>query len=238
MRELKEASRGRNIYMAVVTRDSWKSVLRTALELLRELQKRGFGPMQFTMGGGTVLMFRFDHWLSRDIDLFIADVQQLSFISPRLNDQAASLVLDYVEQANSVKLSLSQGDIDFIIAAPALPGENASDVLDFEGFRVRLDSTAEIFGKKLLYRPETFRARDVFDLVASIEYDRASAARAVGAAASKVTVLERRFDELSRMTPDALLNEILVLDRGRPLLADMIARAWRFVAEEAVRPSR
>src|SRR5580700_9392936 len=109
--------------MVVITHESWKDVLRIAIDVFRALEKRGFARPDFVMGGGTVLMFRLEHRLSRDIDLFLSDVQYLSLFTPRLNDYTASLVSDYVEQANFVKLVLPCGDIDFLAAARALPGD-------------------------------------------------------------------------------------------------------------------
>ena len=218
--------------MTTLTRDSWKDVLRSAVHILRALEKRGFPRPDFTMGGGTVLMFRFEHRLSRDIDLFLSDVQFISVVSPRLNDYAASVVSDYVEQANAVKLIFAHGDVDFLAAGPVIPDDKSDDFLEFEGEHIRLESTAEILGKKMLYRAESLKSRDAFDLAAAMEYDRPAAARAVRAAASKAAILDRRLDELARLPADALESEILVLERGRHLLADMITRTRRFIADE------
>ena len=54
------------------TRDSWKEILASAVAILDDLERRGFPPPDIVMGGGTVLMFRFEHRLSRDIDFFLA----------------------------------------------------------------------------------------------------------------------------------------------------------------------
>ena len=43
------------------------------------------------IGGGTVLMFRFEHRLSKDIDFFTHDAQWLSLLTPRLNDTTAAM---------------------------------------------------------------------------------------------------------------------------------------------------
>jgi hypothetical protein len=66
--------------------------------------------------GGAVLMFRFEHRLSKDIDFFMYDVQRLSLLTPRLNDTTAAMTKKYLEQANGIKLVLPHGDIDFVVA--------------------------------------------------------------------------------------------------------------------------
>jgi Nucleotidyl transferase AbiEii toxin, Type IV TA system len=214
-----------------VTPDSWRSTLRPAIAILRDLDSKGFGRLDFRMGGGTVLMFRFAHRMSHDIDLFITDVQWLTLITPRLNDYAASFVDDYVEQANSLKLVTSDGDIDIIAAAPTIP-DLAGDQLDFEGQTIMLDHTAEILAKKLLYRAASFQPRDAFDMAAAIAIDPASAAKAVRAAAMKDAILGRRLQELGRLSAADLERGILLLDRGRDLLPGMIDRVGQFIAAE------
>jgi hypothetical protein len=220
--------------MTAITRESWKDILRSAMAILRSLDARGFARPDLAMGGGTVLMFRFEHRLSRDIDLFVSDVQYLSIISPRLNDFTASLVSDYAEQANAVKLVLPHGDIDFVAAAPAIVGDTPGQSLEFEGEQISLESTAEILGKKLLYRAESFMPRDAFDLAIAMEIDNDSAAKAVRAAASKAPVLDRRMDELGRLSPDDLQRDILILEPRRQLSAEMVTRVRQFIRSESV----
>jgi len=81
---------------AAPTRDSWRNVLASAYLLFDDLQAKGFGTPPFSLGGGTVLMLRFEHRLSKDIDLFGYDAQWLSFLSPRLNETAAAMATDYL----------------------------------------------------------------------------------------------------------------------------------------------
>ncbi len=94
----------------------WEGLLSTALAIFDDLEARGFGAPDVAMGGGTVLMMRMHHRLSKDIDLFLHDAQWLARLTPRLNERVAGMVRDYSEQANSVRLVLAQGDIDFVVA--------------------------------------------------------------------------------------------------------------------------
>ncbi len=80
---------------------SWEGLLSTAVAILDDLDE-GLGAPEMAMGGGTVLMMRMHHRLSKDIDLFLHDAQWLFRLTPRLNDRVARMVRDYSEQANSV----------------------------------------------------------------------------------------------------------------------------------------
>lgn len=111
-------------------------------------------------------MMRMHHRLSNDIDLFLHDAQWLARLTPRLNDLAAEMARDYSEQANSVKLVLAQGDIDFVVAG-SVTGVEPTETLDFGGRNVMLEATEEILAKKLFFRAALLKPRDVFDLVAA-----------------------------------------------------------------------
>ena len=89
--------------------DTWRSLLPVALRLVESLQDNGYGPLDFRMGGGTVLMFRWGHRVSKDIDLFIHDAQALAYMCPRLNDAAGQGIRGYQEQANAIKFLLPSG---------------------------------------------------------------------------------------------------------------------------------
>lgn len=217
-----------------ITRDSWKQILDSAVVIFDDLERKGFGRPDVTIGGGTVLMFRFDHRLSKDIDFFTHDVQWVSLMTPRLNDTVAAMVTDYVEQANGIKLMLPHGDIDFV-AAVSVTRAQAVEKLSFKGQLFALEPTEEILAKKLFYRATGFQARDVFDLAAAVEFDKLSAIKAVRAAASKAEILERRLKELDSLPREKLERDIVVLDRGRHLIATMLDTVRRFIQEEAAR---
>lgn len=50
----------------------WRALFGPALALMSHLEEQTVDP-PWTFGGGTVLMLRFDHRLSKDIDLFVPD---------------------------------------------------------------------------------------------------------------------------------------------------------------------
>lgn len=149
--------------------DTWKNLLREALRCLATLEKHQLPPLQWTIGGGTMLMLRHQHRLSRDIDLFLVDVQYLTYLSPRLNEAIDARVSDYIEQSATLKLVFDDGDVDFIVA-PSLLGLPAIP-LSFDGQTIRSDHSAEIVAKKLFYRSATLKVRDVLDLALVLEQE-------------------------------------------------------------------
>lgn len=82
----------------------WEALFKKALRLLDDLQdKSGTDPF-WTFGGGTVLMLRYRHRMSKDVDIFVPDPQYLGYVNPRLSDLAESISPNYVEAAGYVKL--------------------------------------------------------------------------------------------------------------------------------------
>jgi predicted nucleotidyltransferase component of viral defense system len=171
----------------------WRALLPRALTLIDEIKRYGGVEDPFwTFGGGTVLMFRYRHRLSKDIDIFVPDPQYLGFVTPRLSDTAAELTEDYIEMGNSfVKLQFEEGEVDFV-ASPNLLAD-AWEIWDFDGRAVKVETAAEIVAKKLYHRGDRATARDLFDIA---------------------LVIEREPDELRRAGPfllrhrDAFLSQV------------------------------
>jgi hypothetical protein len=147
--------------------DIWESLFPHAFTLMNEVRVHGGVEPFWTFGGGTVLMLRYRHRFSRDIDLFVPDPQYLGFITPRLSSVAESIAPDYVEQANFVRLVLDVGEID-VVASSNLT-ENPYEVWEIMGRPVNVETAAEIVAKKLYHRGYAGTARDLFDLAMVIE---------------------------------------------------------------------
>ncbi|BEP46144.1 hypothetical protein GmRootV15_67330 (plasmid) [Variovorax sp. V15] len=115
-----------------------------------------------------MLMFRYRHRLSKDIDIFVPDPQYLGFVTPRLSDTAADLTQDYTEQPGAfVKLQFEEGKVDFV-ASPNLLAD-AWETWDFGGRCVKVETAAEIIAKKMYHRGDRATARDLFDLALVVE---------------------------------------------------------------------
>lgn len=62
----------------------WEVLFQRALRLVDDIQRHGgLADPFWTFGGGTVLMFRYGHRLSKDIDIFVPDPQYLGYVTPR-----------------------------------------------------------------------------------------------------------------------------------------------------------
>jgi hypothetical protein len=185
----------------------WQVLLRRALLLIDGITEHGGRAPFWTLGGGTVLMFRFGHRLSKDIDIFVSDPQTLGYVTPRLSDAAATLTEDYTEMPGSfVKLQFDEGEIDFV-AAPNLTTA-AWETWEIEGRAVRVETAAEVIAKKLFHRGDRATARDLFDLSLVIERDPA------GLRAATPFLLRNR---------DRFLHQIRTPGRGLTAAFDAIA---------------
>lgn len=146
----------------------WRELFPHALRIIAEIKKHGMANPFWTFGGGAVLMLRYQHRLSKDIDIFVPDPQYLGFVTPRLSDVAADISSQYVEDQNSyVKLIRPEGEIDFV-ASPNLtkPGYELWNIF---GDTIRVETAVEIVAKKLWHRGDRAAARDLFDLSLVIE---------------------------------------------------------------------
>lgn len=148
---------------------AWESLFPRALALIDDIQRYGGLNNPFwTFGGGTVLMLRYRHRLSKDIDIFVPDPQYLGYVTPRLSDTAADLTQDYTEQPGSfVKLQFEEGEVDFVASPNLLDG--AWETWEIMGRTVKVETAAEIIAKKMYHRGDRATARDLFDLALVIE---------------------------------------------------------------------
>jgi hypothetical protein len=139
----------------------WESLFRRALRIIDSVDADVLPPERWSFGGGTVLMRRYRHRFSKDIDIFVPDPQYLGYLSPRLNDEVEEMTSHYNEQANFIKLYFPEGEID-VVAAGALtrPATVSEFVL---GRQVQVETSAEILAKKIYHRAKHFTARDLFD---------------------------------------------------------------------------
>ena len=145
----------------------WQGLLQHAYLLIDEIEVHGIQKPFWTFGGGTMLMLRYRHRMSKDIDIFMPDPQYLGFVSPRLSDVAGAVSDKYVEGPGYIKLMRSEGEIDFV-ASPNLTDE-PFEVWELLGRRVKVETSAEIVAKKLWHRGDRVTARDLYDLAIVIE---------------------------------------------------------------------
>jgi len=145
----------------------WQALFQQALKLIDNIHEHGIKDPYWTFGGGTVLMLRHQHRLSKDIDIFVPDPQYLGFVSPRLSDVAEAVSSDYVEGPGFIKILCAEGEIDFVASNHLTPKPYENWTLF--GRTVKVETSAEIVSKKLWHRGDRATARDLFDLALVIE---------------------------------------------------------------------
>jgi hypothetical protein len=139
---------------------------------LASLAAQGFPIRGWSFGGGTALMLQLHHRHSKDIDFFVPDPQYLGLLSPRLSGHAVWGGPDYDETSHYIKLRYADGEIDFI-AAPPISTLPCGDYL-FEGHVLAIESPVEIVLKKLFYRADLLKPRDIFDTAVVLASSHAS----------------------------------------------------------------
>ena len=145
----------------------WRDLFGHALALIDGIATRGIANPFWTFGGGTVLMLRYQHRRSKNVDIFVPDPQYLGYVTPRLSDLAESIAADYVEGAGYVKLIRPEGEIDFVASTNLT--DDPFETWTLLRRRVRVETASEIIAKKLWHRGDRFNARDLFDLSLVIE---------------------------------------------------------------------
>lgn len=197
----------------VIERDlphgTWKNLLPHALSIIEDIGRYATPDPFWTLGGGTVLMFRYQHRLSKDIDIFVPDPQYLGYVTPRLSDVAAAVSDQYVEdQSSYVKLIRPEGEIDFV-ASPNLT-DSPFEMWNIDGQFIRVETATEIVSKKLWHRGDRATARDLFDLSLVIERESEALINAtqfllknadvfISQIISRKAVLERQFAEIDSL---------------------------------------
>lgn len=148
--------------MAESRLNTWEILFQRALELIDSVAEAAPPLEDWTFGGGTVLMRRYRHRLSKDIDIFISDPQYLPYLNPRVSSRAEALTTKYLEQAGFVKLFFPEGEIDFVVSAPLTASPTVKETV--LGRSVQVETSAEIIAKKVQHRGHEFTSRDMFDL--------------------------------------------------------------------------
>lgn len=145
-------------------RERWEVLLDYAMKQLEGI------PFQYTLGGGTALRLLYNHRDSNDIDIFLSDMQYLSYITPRTNDAVEAYIKDYIEAEIFTKLIFEEGEVDFIVA------QNVTcikpNIMDIGKYKIYIEDQIEIIGKKIHYRLENIKSRDIFDILTVVKYDR------------------------------------------------------------------
>ncbi|MFA5685281.1 MAG: nucleotidyl transferase AbiEii/AbiGii toxin family protein [Lysobacteraceae bacterium] len=212
---------------------SWRTLADTALRCLDSIAPHYPVATPWALGGGTRLMLAFEHRISDDIDIFVADPNILALLSPRLNDTVAAEATHYDEDHSSLKLSFpGLGEIDFICSSPVIGGDIEAYADDAQ---LRLEPVGEVIAKKLYHRGARITPRDVFDwwYVGAHAPERLPLPQLASALSGKLDGIQRALDgyahggALKALSPMASWERIR--SPTRPPLDEALAWAKRFV---------
>ncbi|MHB1286382.1 MAG: nucleotidyl transferase AbiEii/AbiGii toxin family protein [Leptospirales bacterium] len=151
---------------------------------------------EWVFGGGTALRLYYDHRESNDIDIFIKNPALIPYLSPRVNDRTESMSHSYTEMSNFLKLHFSEGEIDFIVSPTVT--DYPSRKTEIRGNIFLIESPDEIISKKILYRSDEFKPRDVFDTVVALRHDSEILLKNRNVLRSRFPVLLKRLSILEK----------------------------------------
>ncbi|MDN5331360.1 MAG: hypothetical protein PWP45_585 [Tepidanaerobacteraceae bacterium] len=170
--------------------EHWMKLFKKAVDFL---ENAGIAENEWSFGGGSALSLYYNHRESFDVDIFLTDAQHLLLVTPRLNSYMEG-IKDYTEMSNFVKLKMDEGEIDFILA-PHLT-EDWYVEKEILGRKIKVETPWEIVIKKLFYRPENLKVRDVVDTAVVLKNDRNKMIEYSEILASKVEILDSRWKKV------------------------------------------
>lgn len=162
-------------------------------------------------------MVQFEHRDSKDIDLFIADGQYITMLSPRLGGEDIWACADYDEQTHYLKLHYEEGEIDFIVSAPV--SEKAPGIFSFGSWQIPIEHPVEIAVKKMFHRAEALKPRDIFDIAVVATRHHDELVGELHAVAHKREALLKRMATLPDAYYRQALEELDIRDRWTPTKA-------------------
>ncbi len=213
--------------------DAWKALLPSCFRVIDEVVRERKVEFPIRIGGGSMLLRRYRHRKSRDLDLFVTDAQLVRWCSPRFNEAAADLFPDYGEEAAAVKLVTGMQEVDIIAAAPII-WDGAVEEARLGGRNVLVELPREILAKKVVYRGRTFQTRDVFDLacVATAEPEEIAAVLP-GLTFGHLDDLDARLNEIEPVLDKELADKVDAYPEFAPVvngclaIALGVAKTWR-----------
>lgn len=126
-------------------------------------------------GGGTALaIYHFQHRKSFDIDLFVTDPQILGYLSPKhwLEDSHLFNTAKYIDLANHIRLLTKENiKIDILVSQDFISHAIIDDSKVFFSENIYVESLEDILAKKIVYRKDQNKSRDIIDLGVALYHD-------------------------------------------------------------------
>ncbi|CAN7616898.1 nucleotidyl transferase AbiEii/AbiGii toxin family protein [Devosia sp. LjRoot3] len=197
----------------------WPRLFAIACDLLDQVQQNS-GGYQFgwSFGGGTAMMIQIGHRESHDIDIFIDEAQILGFLDPaKANLNFTTKPAEYVgDGARFQKFAFADlGEIDFIVSGHLTANPFVTQAV--EGREVQLETIPEIIAKKIYYRGNEAKARDIFDIAAAAQGHREEIIEALKEFPDQVEATLVRLDKLNPEFVASTIRQLMILPDFLPL---------------------
>lgn len=166
-------------------------------------------------GGGTALaMYYFQHRLSFDIDLFLADQQFLSFYSPKLWIDSYTSFNDseYIDTFNHIGV-ITSNDIKIdILVDPNTSEKYVDNSKKIFPFDIHIETIEDIISKKIVFRKKDNKTRDIFDIAISIVKDDNLISRLLSSGKIEQKDLVELYEALSSLNINKYNSQIEIIE--------------------------
>lgn len=163
-------------------------------------------------GGGTALaIYHFQHRKSFDIDLFVTDPQILNYLSPKhwLEDSRSFNTAKYIDLANHIRLLTKENiKIDILVSQDFIGHAIIDDSHTFFHESIYVESLEDILAKKIVYRKDQNKSRDIIDLSVALYHDASIFEKLLNSEAVTLQDLRDLHDALVRLDTQKYLDEI------------------------------
>ena len=163
-------------------------------------------------GGGTALaIYYFQHRKSFDIDLFVTDLQILGYLSPThwLEDSRLFNTAKYIDLANHIRLLTKENiKIDILVSQDFIGHAIIDNSHAFFHESIYIESLEDILAKKIVYRKDQNKSRDIIDLGVALYHDASIFEKLLNSSAVTLQDLRDLHDALTRLDTQKYLDEI------------------------------
>lgn len=163
-------------------------------------------------GGGTALaIYHFQHRKSFDIDLFVTDPQILNYLSPKhwIDDSSTFNTAKYMDLANHIRLLTKENiKIDILVSQDFISHPIIDNTQAFFHETIYVESLEDILAKKIVYRKDQNKSRDIIDLSVALYHDEFIFEKLLKYEAVTLQDLSDLHDALLRLDYQKYLDEI------------------------------
>jgi len=191
---------------------------KSQIETLEFLQKNIFSriPKEFknyyAFGGGTALsLCYFQHRFSFDIDIFVYDAQLMNYINLQIFfEDIEDEVDDYMCMSHQINMITKSGIYVNILSVKNL-NPNKKDVLELNNNSILVETPEEIIAKKIIFRKNENKVRDLFDIAFAIHYDSDFLNKLLETNYITKNDLEELYEAITRVDKNEIREELEII---------------------------